>query len=197
LSFSQYAKFEVDTRLHHLLASNQSLAFRFDIGVAFPYGPFSRQVPYIKQFYVGGPASIRAWQIRELGPGGYQDTLVNTNLPFYQTGDFKLEASLEYRFDIVWVFQGALFFDAGNVWTIQNDPSRPGAVLSSDFVNQIAVGTGFGLRMEFTYFTIRLDFGYKLRNPYPNDAGKYWLFDNFKQFSFNQFTTNFAIGYPF
>jgi outer membrane protein assembly factor BamA len=104
---------------------------------------------------------------------------------------------LEYRFDIVWVFKGALFFDVGNVWTIQDDPGRPGAVLSSDFIKQIAVGTGLGLRMKFTYFTIRLDFGYKLRNPYPNDAGKYWLFDNFKEFAFNQFTTNFAIGYPF
>ncbi len=199
LEFSQYAKFEIDTRLEYNLGSNQQLAFRLASGVAFPYGPFSKQVPYIKQFYIGGPSSIRAWQIRELGPGGYEDPFVDpdSNLPFYQTGDVKLELSAEYRFNLVWVFKGALFVDAGNVWTIQDDAGRPGAVFSRNFMQQLAVGTGVGLRMDFTYFVIRLDFGYKLRNPYPNEQGEYWLFDNFKDFSFNQFTTNFAIGYPF
>jgi hypothetical protein len=198
-TFSQYAKFEIDARLEYDLASNQQLAFRLATGLATPYGPFSRQVPYIKQFYVGGPSSIRAWQIRELGPGGYEDTFVNPegDLPFYQTGDLKLELSAEYRFDLFWVFKGALFADAGNVWTIQEDAGRPGAVFSTrTFMKQMAIGTGIGLRMDFTYFLIRLDFGYKLRSPYPIE-GKQWLFDNFKNFSFRQFTTNFAIGYPF
>ncbi|HLF64344.1 MAG TPA: BamA/TamA family outer membrane protein [Saprospiraceae bacterium] len=198
LAFSQFAKFEIDTRLHYNPASNQQLAFRLATGLAFPYGPFSSQVPYIKQFYVGGPSSIRAWQIRELGPGGYEDPSVNPNndLPFYQTGDIKLDLSAEYRFDLFWVFKGTVFLDAGNVWTIQDDAGRPGAVFSRNFIKQMAVGTGLGLRMDFTYFLIRLDFGYKLRNPYPVD-GKYWQFDNFKDFSFRQFNTNFAIGYPF
>jgi outer membrane protein assembly factor BamA len=134
-----------------------------------------------------------------LGPGGYEDPFVkpNDNLPFYQTGDVKLELSLEYRFDLFWIFKGAIFTDAGNIWTIQADAARPGAVISKSFLKQIAVGSGIGLRMDFTYFLIRLDFGYKLRNPYPNDLGRQWLFDNFKDFSFRQFTTNFAIGYPF
>ena len=197
LGFSQYAKFEIDTRLYHLLSSTQSLAFRLSIGAGFPYGPYSRQVPYIKQFYVGGPSSIRAWYLRELGPGGYQDPNVDPTLPFYQTGDVKLEFSAEYRFDIFWIFEGAVFLDAGNVWTLKKDDSRPEANFSKNFTRQIAVGSGLGLRMDFTYFLIRLDFGYKLRNPYQNDLGKYWLFDNFKSFSFNQFTTNFAIEYPF
>jgi outer membrane protein assembly factor BamA len=198
LSFSQFAKLEVDTRVRHVISPSQELAFRFSTGLAFPYGPFTQQVPYIKQFYVGGPSSIRAWQIRELGPGGFQDPFNNPDgdLPFYQTGDIKIEGAAEYRFDIAWIFEGALFVDAGNVWTVQDDPTRPDAVFSNNFLKQIAVGTGIGLRMDFTYFRIRLDFGYKLRNPYPIE-GKYWLFDNFKDFSFRQFTTNFAIGYPF
>jgi len=197
LAFSHFMKFEIDTRLHYNVASNKQFAFRLSTGVAFPYGPFSSQVPYIKQFNIGGPSSIRAWQIRELGPGGYEDPFVpNNNLPFYQAGDIKLEFSAEYRFDIVWRFKGAFFVDAGNIWTVQNDSQRPGAVFSKNFLDQIAVGTGIGMRIDFTYFLIRLDFGYKLRSPYPID-GKQWLFDNFKTFSFRQFTTNFAIGYPF
>ena len=123
---------------------------------------------------------------------------MDPTLPYYQTGDVKLEFSAEYRFDIVWIFKGALFVDAGNVWTIQDDTARPGAVFRlRDFANQIAVGSGIGLRMKFTYFLVRLDFGYKLRSPYPNDNGDQWLFDQFNNFSFKQFTTNFAIGYPF
>jgi hypothetical protein len=201
LSFSQYAKFEIDASLRYQLATNQQLAFRAATGVAVPYGPFSRQVPYIKQFYVGGPSSIRAWQIRELGPGGYRDPFVEqdtSNLPFYQTGDLKLELSAEYRFDLFWVFKGAVFIDAGNVWITQKDVTRPGAVFTfDDFTKQIAVGTGIGFRMDFDYFLIRLDFGYKLRQPYPDEMGRYWLFHNFKDLSFRQITTNFAIGYPF
>ncbi len=197
LAFSQFAKMEFDTRLYYNITSNKQFAFRISTGLAFPYGPFSSQVPYIKQFYVGGPSSIRAWQIRELGPGGYEDLNVQTNQPFYQTGDVKLELSAEYRFDIVWRFKGALFVDAGNVWTLRDDDQRPGAVISKHILDQMAVGTGLGTRIDFTYFLIRLDFGYKLRNPYPDELGKYWLFDNFKKFSFKQFTTNFAIGYPF
>lgn len=197
ITFSHFAKAELDSRFTLHLSSSQAFAFRFGIGVATPYGPFSGQVPYVKQFYVGGPQSIRAWQIRELGPGGYEDPFVNPALPFYQTGDAKLELGAEYRFDIAWIFKGALFLDAGNVWTIREDTLRPGAGLSGDFLNQIAVGTGFGLRMDFSYFLIRLDFGYKLRNPYPDELGRQWLFHNFRNFGFRQLTTNFAIGYPF
>lgn len=199
LEFSHFGKFEIETRLNRRLSSRQQLAMRIATGIAFPYGGFSTQVPFVKQFYIGGPQSLRAWQIRELGPGGYDDPNVeeDRSLPFYQTGDVKIEASLEYRFDIAWIFEGALFADAGNIWTLKEDPDRPGAAISSDFINQIAVGTGFGLRLDFTYFLIRLDLGYKLRNPFPDEEGRYWLFHRFRDFSLRQFNTNFAIGYPF
>lgn len=198
LAFSHFAKVEFDNRWYQALGAGQELAFRFATGLAATYGPFTQQVPYIKQFYLGGPLSIRAWQIRELGPGGYNDPNVNpnSNLPFYQTGDFKLEANIEYRADLFWIFEGALFVDAGNVWTLRRDPDRPGAQISSKFIDQIAIGAGVGLRMDFEFFRIRLDFGYKIRSPYPID-GEHWLFDNFKDFSLRQVNTNFAIGYPF
>lgn len=198
LDFSHFIKFDFDNRWYQSLGSGQQLAFRLGTGIGFTYGPFSQQVPYIKQFYLGGPVSIRAWQIRELGPGGYHDTTIpsNSSLPFYQTGDFKLEASIEYRADLFWIFESAIFIDAGNVWTVRHDPSRPGAQISWNFLDQIAIGTGFGLRMDFSYFIIRLDFGYKIRSPFPVE-GDYWLFENIKNFSLSQFTTNFAIGYPF
>ncbi len=199
VAFSHFAKFELDVRYHYHLASTQMLAVRAAAGVASSFGPFSPQVPYVRQFHAGGPLSLRAWRIRELGPGGYEDTSTPLgNVQFYQTGDVKLEVSAEYRFDIAWAFKGALFLDAGNVWTIREDADRPGAVFSfGRFLDQIAVGTGAGLRMDFTYFVIRLDFGYKLRNPYPDEMGRQWLFHHFKDFSLRQITTNFAIGYPF
>ena len=196
--FSQYARFDFDLRWNKQLNNSQSLAFRFASGLAFPYGPFSSQVPYVKQYYVGGPVSIRAWQVRELGPGGFEDLDrdPNSNQPFYQTGDFRIEASMEYRFDLAWIFEGALFLDVGNVWTLKDDPDRPEANITTNFLDQLAVGTGFGMRMDFKYFLLRLDFGYKIRNPYPLN-GENWLWSNFSDFSLRQFNTNFAIGYPF
>ena len=204
MTFAQFAKFEIDWRHYQQLRGNQQLAFRVASGLAFPYGPYSSQVPYVKQFYIGGPQSIRAWQIRELGPGGYEDPFVDENtVQFYQTGDIKIELSMEYRFRIGTILanrmflNGALFLDAGNVWTLKEDPDRPNSNFTGDFFKQIAVGTGAGLRLDFKYFQIRWDLGYKLRNPFPNKNGDYWLWDNLKNFSFRQFNSNFAIGYPF
>jgi len=204
IPFAHFMKYEFDWRHYQQLRGNQQFAFRAAAGLAFPYGPFSTQVPYVKQFYIGGPQSIRAWQIRELGPGGYKDPNVDQNtVQFYQTGDIKIELSAEYRFRIGTIFanrmflDGALFLDAGNVWTLKDDPQRPKANFTTDFFRQIAVGTGFGFRLDFKYFQIRLDFGYKLKNPYADEEGRYWLWKNFKNFSFSQFNSNFAIGYPF
>lgn len=204
LDFAHFAKFEADWRHYEKLRGNQEVAFRATAGLAFPYGPYSRQVPYVKQFYIGGPQSIRAWQIRELGPGGYEDPNVDENtVQFYQTGDIKLEMSVEYRFRIGTILanrmflNGAFFVDAGNVWTLKQDPDRPNSNFTTNFLQQIAVGTGFGFRVDFRYFQIRWDLGYKLRNPYPNEDGDYWLWSNFNNFSFRQFNSNFAIGYPF
>lgn len=199
VKFSKYAKLNAEFKYHQVISSDQSLVFRIRSGLALPYGD-SRAIPFVKQFYVGGPNSIRAWQIRELGPGGFDSLLVNPTPgeAFYQTGDFIFETNLEYRFPIGWIFDGALFCDAGNVWTLDKTDVRENARLHSDFYKEIAIGGGFGLRLDFSYFLLRFDFGYKLRNPYKNDAGTYWPYDVIKfNTLWRETNFNFAINYPF
>lgn len=216
VEFSQYLRLESSlNRIRHI-NKQQSFAWRIGASIAVPFG-FSSDigVPYVKQFYAGGPNSIRAWRIRELGPGQFVDSLTirnPTNLPFYQAGDFKLEFSLEYRFNIFWRFKGAVFVDGGNIWTLKEDPDRLGSqllwkakpsgingeVIGDNFLKQIAMGTGLGLRGDFTYFIIRFDLGIKMRNPYPDENGNHWVFDEWKHISLrNGINYNLAIGYPF
>ena len=191
--FSQYAKFQADLRYYKQFSPKASLAARVHFGIARPFG-FTTDVPYVKQLFAGGPNSIRAWAPRELGPGGYLDTLAHSfENPFrlnagerfrlYQTGDLLFEFNIEYRFDIFWALKAAIFLDGGNVWTLQRDPSRCGSQflfrsqsypectsqgrVSDPFYKQIALGTGLGIRLDFKYFLLRLDLGVKLRNPVP------------------------------
>ncbi len=194
-SYAHYMKWESDLRWSKKFNLKNELAMKSAIGIAFPLGRYSTEVPYVKQFSVGGPNSIRAWSIRELGPGGYYDfsTLDNTTVPFYQTGDLKLEGSIEYRFDLFWLIDGATFIDVGNVWLLKAD-SRENAELSPDFWKQFAIGTGLGIRLDFTYFIMRFDLGYPLRYNYPGEDGNYWQ----ENLSFRQKRNfNLAIGYPF
>lgn len=220
--FSQYVKGEADLRFYKQFNNKNSFAARAAVGLALPFG-FTSDVPYVKQFYVGGPSSIRGWPARSLGPGGYQDTLFNINstqnrLLFYQTGDIKLEVNLEYRFNLFWQINGALFLDGGNIWTLQRDPDRcgsqfrlsdPGPICSdatssraAPFYKQIALSSGFGLRFDFTYFIFRLDMGVRMRNPFPlhvsNGAvteGDYWT--DFSKWSLGDVNYNIGLGYPF
>lgn len=196
--FANFARAEFDFRWYKQLSSKSVLATRMDIGIATPYADNS-VVPYIKQFFSGGPNSIRAWQSRELGAGSYRIPPVVPpfqflNQAYYQTGDVKLEMNLEYRFDIWWVIEGAFFVDAGNVWTLKYDNQRIGSQFTSDFLDQIAVGGGWGLRWDFDYFIIRFDFGYKLRNPYETIGASNWV-SPFNQGIFGN--VNVAINYPF
>ena len=196
--FSKFMKFNFTYTLRKTTGLNSQLAFKFNSGLAFPYGPYSQQVPYVKQFFVGGALSNRAWVIRELGPGGYNDLnpISNPNNPFYQSGDVLLDMSVEYRFNLFWRFNSAIFLDAANVWTIKNDPERPQANFTSEFVDQIALGYGFGVRFDFTYFLLRLDFGYKLRSPFKLENGTNWYENTFKDFPKGG-NPNFAVNYPF
>ncbi len=220
INFSQYAKLDLDLRYYKELTPSSTFAARFNVGLARPYG-YATDVPYVKQFFVGGPNSIRAWAARGLGPGGYIDSItVNSNnrLLFYQTGDLKLEFNLEYRFDLLWRLKGALFLDGGNVWTVQRDPNRcgsqflfsrrperecidqPGA--GDPFYKQIALGAGFGFRFDFTYFIFRLDLGLPLRNPFPTpedpDNIKEWdYWYDFSGLNLSDFNFNIGLGYPF
>ena len=196
LTFAHFARLELDGRLYKQLNADQVLAFRANIGLAIPFGP-SDFIPYVKQFYLGGPLSMRAWRIRELGPGSYRDpnTSRRSGTPFFQAADLKILLNAEYRFDIFWRIEGAFFLDAGNIWTINKD-EREGGVFSTKFLKQMAIGSGGGMRFDADYFKVVLDIGLKMRNPYPNEAGQYsaWL-DN--PASRDLINWNFAINYPF
>ncbi len=196
IPYSQFARLDTDVRYYKKITRKSAIAARLASGVGTAYGQ-SEALPYVKQFFVGGPSSIRAWRIRDLGPGEYQDT--DTLSQAYQAGDFKLEANLEYRFDIFSVVEGALFADAGNIWLLKDDGVRTNGVLTSDFYRGIAVGVGYGIRLDYSYFIIRFDMAYKVKNPFPNDQGNYRFYPNgfFQDFSFKDTVFNLAIGYPF
>ncbi len=213
IEFAQFASLSIDGRFYKTISPSQSFAARFTAGLARPFG-FSKEVPYTKQFYAGGPYSIRAWSIRELGPGQYfdpDDAPVNDNIPFYQVGDIKMEFSAEYRFDVFWMLESAFFIDVGNVWTVQEDTSREGSqflwsskfnenaeLIGKNFLDQLAIGTGIGFRGDFSYFIIRLDLGIKVRNPYPDpDTQKHWRWEQLRNGPLKDLNYNLAIGYPF
>ena len=202
VEFSQFAKGEIDIRYYKDLARNTTLALKLNTGIASKYGPYTNQVPYPKQFYVGGALSNRAWQIRQLGPGGYEDPAeIDPNLPFYQTGDFKIDFSAELRFKLFWYFHGVLFLDAANVWIVQNDPTRPEADISGNFWREFGIGYGYGIRLDLDFFILRLDLGYKLYNPYPvlYEVGKEpsrLLYNELKKFPSGA-EPQIAVGLPF
>jgi outer membrane protein assembly factor BamA len=153
-------------------------------------------MPFEKKYFSGGSNGIRAWQVRSLGPGSY--VIPEDQLKLYpnQLGDVKLEASLEYRFDLFKALKGAVFLDAGNIWAISSTDERPGAVFKpGTFYKEIAVGTGFGLRADLSYFIGRLDLGIKLRDPGTPDGPK-WLI-GYRNYTWKDFVLNFGIGYPF
>ncbi|MBN2807125.1 MAG: BamA/TamA family outer membrane protein [Prolixibacteraceae bacterium] len=197
--FSQFGRLSLESRVFVNLRSKNKLAMRVFAGAGKPYGN-SSVLPYSKQFFSGGPSSIRAFQINSVGPGNYfQDTDV---LGFLQMGgDVKLEMNAEYRFNIFSYFKGALFVDAGNVWLLPSNPAMTGTPFSwSGFPNQLAVGAGMGLRIDVSFFVLRFDLAMPLRKP--------WLEENHRwvsrQIDFGNSTwrkdnllLNVAIGYPF
>src|SRR5690554_5223484 len=146
VAFSQYAKMEHDFRYYLKLDEKSQIAARFIGGLAYPYGN-SEHMPFSKQFFVGGSNSIRAFRARTLGPGSYDPRTEERSSYFHdQAGDIKLEANVEYRANIVSFLNVGLFVDAGNVWLFNEEESRPGGKISKDFLSEIAVGAGIGLR---------------------------------------------------
>lgn len=189
--YSQFLKTSVDLRFF-TNSIKQGLVFRFYAGTGISYGN-SVVMPYIEQYYSGGASSIRAFTARSLGPGNYRPEEINGLID--QTGDIKIEGNVEYRFPFSKKLKGALFIDTGNVWLLNEDPGRPGANFSfSTFVDQLAVGTGFGLRFDFGFFVMRTDLGLPLRTPYITETGN-WLTSTKQIISGSMF--NLAIGYPF
>ncbi len=199
--FSQYFRIDGDWRNTVRMNNHSAFAIRTYAGIGVPYGN-SSALPFVKQFFAGGPNSLRGFQIREIGPGGYVDTSSfnretgeKTHVGFFnQTGDIKLEANAEIRFDIYKWFKGALFVDAGNVWTIRKDTRQYGEFNFKRFWSEFAVDAGAGLRFDFNYFVVRFDYGFPLRDP-RRVEGKRWQFENGYAFKNGQF--QLAIGYPF
>lgn len=198
IDFEKFLKLELDARWYKSLSKNSQWAARFKTGIAVPYGKdeFNNDnvVSFIKQFLIGGPSSMRAWRPMELGPGDYEFN-DPASFIFFQRGDLLMEFNLEYRFDLFWLLEGALFFDGGNIWTLETDSTRLGSKISGDFYKQIALGYGWGMRFDLSYFLIRFDFGYKLRSPFvlPDTGTHYYKLNG--QGIFGNF--NVAVNYPF
>ncbi len=190
--FAQYLKADFEYRYGYMIDKYNSLVGRAFVGVGLPYGNFD-VLPFEKKYFTGGANGIRAWQVRSLGPGTYK---ARPGAYPNQSSDIKLEANLEYRYRFFWRIEGAFFLDAGNIWAINNKDNRPGAQFRIDeFYKQIAIGTGTGLRFDFTYFVFRLDLGMKLRDP-SLDPGKRFIIGNYP-INKDHFALSFAIGYPF
>lgn len=227
LPYYQYVKPELDLRFYHTVGANGEIIFRFNPGLAYAYGKTTdlKSIPFDRQFFVGGPNSIRGWLTRQLGPGSYISKINPDSVQIDiqrraidQTGEVKLEGNVEYRFDLSRNFfehklSGATFVDFGNIWLLRADAGRPGGNFQFDkFLKQVALGTGFGLRYDLGFFIFRFDVGLKLYDPiFAGTDG--WVFKyignkNFQSNYLKQFgddltggyhflSYNFGIGFPF
>jgi outer membrane protein insertion porin family len=197
---SQYAKAKIDFRHYYKLGKDSQLVSRFIGGLGYAYGN-SYTLPTSKQFVVGGTNSIRAFRARSLGPGSYviPPTTDGSYLPD-QSADIKLEFNTEYRAKLFGFVNGALFVDAGNIWLLNADPLKPGAEITKDFMKEIAVGAGAGLRFDFSFLILRTDLAIPLRKPNLPD-GQRWVIDaiDFGSGTWRKdnLLLNIAIGYPF
>ncbi len=165
IAYAQYVKgdFDFTKQLLSRLSKDQ-LVFHFGFGIAYPYGN-SRILPFEKRYFSGGANSVRGWSVRSLGPGSYKDKDGQINF-ITQTGDLKLDLNLEYRTHLFWKFGGALFVDAGNIWTLRDYKDQPGGQFQiGSFLRDLAVSYGLGVRLNFDYFILRFDLGMKAVNP--------------------------------
>lgn len=229
LPYYQYIKPEIDFRLYRKIGASGELIFRFNPGVAYAYGKTTdlKSVPFDRQFFVGGPNSVRGWLTRQLGPGSYISKISSNpdslqidiqRRAIDQTGEVKIEGNVEYRFDITRDFfehrlSGAGFVDYGNIWLLRADSGRPGGNFQfNKFLRQLALGTGFGLRYDLGFFVFRFDIGLKLYDPiYASTDG--WVIKSFGSKNFQReylsrfgddhtggyhfISYNFGIGFPF
>lgn len=189
--FAQFVRADIDIRYNRIFNDVSSIVYRTFVGVGIPYKN-SVAMPFEKQYYEGGANGIRGWQVRSLGPGSYLppgSTYTN------QTADIKIEANIEYRFKLFWILEGAMFVDAGNIWAIKEDASRPGAQFKfNKFFDDLAIGSGLGMRFDLSFVILRTDIGFKLRDP--KYYGDYkWLIN--RNFSNDDMALVISIGYPF
>jgi outer membrane protein assembly factor BamA len=211
LEVYDFAKIAIDYRRYYRTSPQTYLAWRLNGGVAHALTRTASTdnsvtpaitrnlytIPYDKYFFVGGSNSVRAWQPRRLGTGAY-GTLKTDGTRDYiteQPGELLLEGSVEYRFPVYSFIKGALFTDFGNVWTLQPDPARPGAEFRlNSFAKQFAVGSGIGIRFDFTFLILRFDIATKVYDP--TDISP-WAIRRVLSQTTNQTAINVGIGYPF
>lgn len=192
INYSQYFKVDADYSYTHSFNPRSSLAFHVGAGAAVPYGN-SSVVPFEKRFYAGGANSVRGWGVRTLGPGSYYATN-SVNSFIYQCGDVRFDMNLEYRAKLFWVIELGAFIDAGNIWTIKDYEDQPGGVFKfNKFYEQIALSYGLGIRLDFTYFLLRLDFGMKAHNPASHQENWPLFHPRWNRDS----AVHFSVGYPF
>lgn len=193
IPFSQFVKLDVDYRFYFQIRKLGKLVYRLAGGVGKPLKNLT-SLPYEQSFFGGGPNSNRAWRARTLGPGSYSQPDSVTSR-YDKIGDIQIETNLEYRFHIFKSFYGAWFADAGNIWLSYNDPNKPNGEFKLDkFYKEIAIGSGFGLRYDFSFFVLRLDAAMRVHDPQYAE-GKRWVFG--KQTLRESAILNFGIGYPF
>lgn len=209
IRFAQFVKIDNELRHYHRFNIHRTMAYRFMAGVGLPLANLE-VLPFEKSFFAGGANDMRAWQARSLGPGSYLDF----ENRFDKIGDVRLEGSMEYRFGLKSLLEGAAFVDAGNVWLLNPDSLRPGGHFDpSRFAREIAIGGGFGMRFDFTFFIVRLDAGLQVKDP-ALPEGERWIFQpkdiyneaaaEFHKLNGTEFTSyrprinfNLGIGYPF
>lgn len=192
LPFEQYARFDTDWSYSRYLSDRNRLAFHLAGGIAVPYGN-SKVMPFEKRYYSGGANSVRGWSVRTLGPGRYRNSKTTIDY-FNQCGDVRLDASVELRSRLFWKLEGALFVDAGNVWTLKEYDSQPEGAFSSDFYKEIAASWGMGVRMVTDFVVLRLDLGIKGYDPSLTGADAWVVKDPLSK---RNRTLHFAVGYPF
>ncbi len=190
IKYAQYWKTNADYRFYRKTGALSKIVARTFLGFGQPFGN-STVLPFVKSFYGGGVNDIRAWRTRRLGPGSLPDSLESK---VDQTGDMKIEFNLEYRYNVYKYLNAATFIDAGNIWLLKKDPNAPGANFTGkNFIRDMALGAGFGLRFDFSFFVIRLDAAYPVYDP-AYELSERWLIKNPQ---LKEITVNFGIGYPF
>ena len=194
IAYAQYVKFDFDYTHLFQFDKRNALALHAGLGVAYPYGN-STVLPFEKRYFSGGANSVRGWSVREVGPGKFKGT--DGRIDFInQTGDVKLDLNAEYRSSLFWKLQGALFIDAGNIWTLRNYAEQPGGQFKfTEFYKQIAASYGMGLRLNFDYFILRFDVGMKAINPAYESEKEHWSIIHPKLS--RDFDFHFAVGLPF
>lgn len=204
LEYAQYLKADIDFRQSFQTSVTNNFVYRVFAGVGIPYKN-SDVIPFERQYYSGGANGMRAWRVWSLGPGSH------FNDSIYNTGDIKLELNLEQRFKMFWLLEGAVFLDVGNIWSISEKDTREGARFNIDsFYEDLAVGTGFGLRLDLSFTLIRLDIGMKLRDPSieltnnnepqniaSSRPSKFVIGNPYLRDNYNFFAFQIGLGYPF